>query len=81
MEISEAKKIFGDDLSFEIRALFCDPYGPNLRNELAHGLLDEDACQSIYSVYAWWLGLNLVFDSFWNEKRKIASDSEEGQCV
>ena len=80
MEISEAEKIFGEDLSFEIKALFCDAFGPNLRNELAHGLLDDDACQSIYSVYAWWLGLNLVFNSsFWNGRRKKASDSVEGQ--
>ena len=79
MELPEAEKIFGEDLSFEIKALFCDAFGPNLRNELAHGLLDDDACQSVYAVYAWWHALNLVFCSFWNARLKTASDSVEGQ--
>ena len=79
METPEAEKILGEDLSFEMRALFCDAFGPNLRNELAHGLLDDDACQSVYSVYAWWLGLKLVFNTFWNATRKGASDSAKGQ--
>lgn len=53
----EARKVFGEDLTFEVSALLCDAHGPNLRNELAHGLLDEDACQSVYVVYVWQLAL------------------------
>lgn len=79
MDYPEAEKIFGADLSFEIRALFCDPFGPNLRNELAHGLLDDEACQSIYSIYAWWFGLRLIFNTFWNATQKTKPGSDEGQ--
>ena len=74
MELPEAVQIFGEDLSFEIKALFCDPFGPNLRNELAHGLLDNEACQSIYSIYAWWFGLRIAFNMFWNAKRKVDAE-------
>lgn len=70
MDMPEATQIFGEDLAFELKALFCDAFGANLRNELAHGLLDDEACQSTYSIYAWWLGLRLVFNSFWNASRK-----------
>jgi len=70
MELPEVTEIFGEDLSFELKALFCDPFGPNLRNELAHGLLDDEACHSTYAIYAWWFGLKLVFNTFWNAKRK-----------
>jgi hypothetical protein len=70
MELPEVRQIFSEDLSFELKALFCDAFGPNLRNELAHGLLDDDACQSTYAIYAWWFGLKLVFKAFWNTKRK-----------
>jgi hypothetical protein len=77
--IPEAEKIFGANLSFEIRALFCDAFGPNLRNELAHGLLDDEACQSIYSIYAWWFGLRLIFNTSWNAAHKATPDSDEGQ--
>lgn len=68
--LPEMKTVFGDDLTFEIKALFCDPLGANLRNELAHGLVDHNACNSLYGVYAWWLTLRLVFNTFWNAARQ-----------
>jgi len=77
MDLPESEMIFGEDLSFEIKALFCDAFGPNLRNELAHGLLDDKACQTIYSIYAWWLGLKLVFVTFWNAAQKTSQNNEE----
>jgi hypothetical protein len=79
MELPEIVKVFGEDLSFDIRALFCDPFGPNLRNELAHGLLDDDACQSLYAVYAWWFGLRLVFNTWWNAVQKSSADRPSKQ--
>lgn len=77
MDLPEAETVFGPDLSFEIKALFCDPSGPNLRNQLAHGLLDLDACQSVYSIYAWWFGLKLTFNAFWNAVRRSKQDGGE----
>jgi hypothetical protein len=74
MALSEAAKVFGDDLAFELKALFCDPFGPNLRNELAHGLLDDADCRSAASIYAWWLGLRMVFNAWWNT---TVADREE----
>lgn len=65
MGLPEASRIFGEDLTFEFRALFTDPVGPNLRNRLAHGLLGDEDCRSAYAVYAWWFGLKLVFSTFW----------------
>ena len=79
MALPETEKVFGEDLSFEIESLFCDPAGPNLRNELAHGLIDDDALQSIYVIYAWWLGLKLVFNTFWNASRSDTESSEQEQ--
>ena len=66
IDLSESSAIFGDDLTYEIRALFCDQVGPNLRNNIAHGLLNDQEAQSVDAVYAWWLGLKLVFNTFWN---------------
>jgi len=76
MDLPECETIFGEDLTFEIKALFCDAFGPNLRNELAHGLLDDNTCQTPYAVYAWWLGLKLVFNTFWNAARRIDREDE-----
>lgn len=76
MDLPEAEKVFGKDLSFELKTLFCDAFGPNLRNELAHGLLDENACHSPFAIYAWWLGLRLVFNTWWNVTHKNTTEGE-----
>lgn len=76
MDLPEVETIFGKDIAFEIKALFCDALGPNLRNELAHGLLDDDSFQSIHTIYAWWLGLRIVFITFWNAARKAEGSAE-----
>ena len=68
MELPETKDVLGEDLTFEFRALFCDAFGPNLRNELAHGLLDNEAFESINAIYAWWLTLKIVFNTFLNSQ-------------
>jgi hypothetical protein len=52
--------LFGEDRAFELKALFCDPMGPNLRNMVAHGLLDDDVAGTVFSLYAWWWVLRLV---------------------
>ena len=51
----EAKDILGNDWWFELQAVFSSSLGPNLRNEVGHGLLDDEKSNSIYSVYAWWM--------------------------
>jgi hypothetical protein len=74
VEVPEMDQVFGKDLAFELRALFCDPTGPNLRNELAHGLLEEGGCQSAYAIYAWWLAFRLTFNTWWNAAQKARAD-------
>ena len=70
--------IFGADLSFEIRALFCGPLGHNLRNEIAHGLVDDRFAGNPASLYAWWLILRMVFMTFWNSHHDTeAADARE----
>lgn len=56
--------VFGDDLTFTIRAIMCEQEGPNLRNAVAHGMADSALCNSMHGVYAWWLVLRLVVESF-----------------
>lgn len=76
MDLLESEQVFGKDLAFELKSLFCDPFGPNLRNELAHGLLDEDGCHSPFAIYAWWLALRLTLNAWWNaaHKSQVAKD-------
>jgi len=76
--LPEMEKIFGENLTFEIKALFCDHLGANLRNNLAHGLLDYNDCNSVYGIYAWWFVLRLIFNAFWNSQRVYSENHAKG---
>jgi len=55
LESPEAIKAFGEDGVFELQDLLVDPLGANLRNEVAHGLLDDSGLFGTDVMYAWWL--------------------------
>lgn len=76
MELPETVQVFGKDLAFELSSLFCDAFGPNLRNELAHGLLDEDVFNTPFAIYAWWLALRLTFIAWWNSAALATGEQE-----
>jgi hypothetical protein len=61
--MQEAVAVFGQDKLFELKALFANSIGPNLRNEVAHGLLTDNAAYSASPVYAWWMLLRMVIHS------------------
>ncbi|UDQ99454.1 DUF4209 domain-containing protein [Lentisphaerota bacterium WC36G] len=65
------EKIFGKNLKFEFEALLCSSFGPNFRNEIAHGLAELGNCNSNPAIYFWWLCLKLLFCNFWNEARAV----------
>lgn len=69
MELPEAKQVFGENLVFEIKSIFTESLGYNLRNQVAHGLLDDVTSHSIPTVYAWWMILRLVILSIINSER------------
>lgn len=77
MKGDDVERVFGTDVVFEIRALFCSAHGPNLRNEIAHGLVDDDHINSATAFYAWWFIWRLVHSGFFNAHRdEDASDSD-----
>lgn len=63
LELPEASGIFGTDLCFEFKSIFTDSLGSNLRNEVAHGLLDDNSSFSVSTIYAWWMVIRLVVHS------------------
>ena len=80
VENPEFEEIFGEDLAFEIRALFCEHSGANLRNNVSHGLLTYGQCDSTHSVYAWWLALKIVFNTLWRAyQRHVGNQHSEDE--
>ena len=50
-------KVLGADFVFDLRGLLVERFGANLRNDMAHGLIDHNAFYSTPGCYLWWLGL------------------------
>lgn len=50
-------QIFGEDFIFDLRCVLVERFGSNLRNDMAHGLLEHNAFYSSAVVYFWWLSL------------------------
>lgn len=77
IEDEAAKRLFGEDTLFELQALFCTAYGPNLRNQVAHGLLSDDECHTSGAVYAWWWVLRLTLRSLLQAIQKTGAPSTQ----
>jgi Domain of unknown function (DUF4209) len=60
LRLPEVTEIFGEDIVFDLQGIFVERFGANLRNRLAHGLLDDSSFYSVDVLYAWWLILRLL---------------------
>lgn len=61
LSLAETREMLGDDLTFDLRGLLVERFGSNLRNRLAHGLLDQYEFYSFQAAYLWWTALRLCF--------------------
>lgn len=52
-------EVFPDDIVFELRWLLVEQSGANMRNQLAHGMLNYGAFLSETAIYIWWFILHL----------------------
>jgi len=79
MDLPDSVSIFGQDLVFEIKSVFTDALAFNLRNEVAHGLLDDNSSSSISAIYAWWMILRLVVRSIMSGGLQKPGEGPEGE--
>jgi len=63
LSMDEAKVVLGENVLFELKAVFSESVGPNLRNEVAHGLMTDGVAYSVTPVYAWWVLVRMVVKS------------------
>ena len=69
--------IISKNVLLEVRTLFVDNRGPNLRHKLAHGLLGDETFFTAEAVYAWWLVLALCI--FAKVVKADLTESAQGQ--
>jgi Domain of unknown function (DUF4209) len=60
----ETKKIFGEELCFELRGCLIEKTGYDFRNRVAHGFVHEGECYSHAAVTVWWLVLRICLAPF-----------------
>ena len=60
LDMTETEGIFGAGMVMEVKAMLVVQGGPNLRNDIAHGLLTDDSAWSYSALYMWWFCLRLV---------------------
>lgn len=60
LKSGKLEQVFGVSLAFELRALFGDVGGPNLRHRVAHGQVSDEEERSPYPFYVWWLVWRIV---------------------
>jgi len=78
---SELEEIFGsEDIVFNLEGLLVQRFGANLRNLMAHGLIDYKGFFSLEGSYLWWLTLHLcclpIISAIYNSENETSKQSE-----
>ena len=61
LELEGVKESLDEDLIFALNTIFCSKFGFNMRNNVAHGILDDQAFQSFKALYIWWFALKFCY--------------------
>jgi hypothetical protein len=75
LETAEAVELLGPGMVLELQTLLLDPGGMNLRNDIAHGLLDDAEAWSLGSMYIWWFCMRLAL---WPVTQVVIADRAAG---
>lgn len=59
LNMEELEEILTKDVVFDLQSILVSPFGGNLRNRQAHGLVSDIGFYSFEVVYIWWLNLRL----------------------
>ncbi|MEH2118725.1 DUF4209 domain-containing protein [Nostoc sp.] len=57
----QINSIFDEDTLFDLQGLLIERSGSNLRNRMAHGLINDDGFSSPIMSYLWWVTLRLYY--------------------
>ena len=77
---SELEEIFGKDIVQELRVLFLEHNGADLRNQIAHGLMRHDQFFHHASIYTWWFTFHLTIIPVQERFLKSAEATEDTEA-
>jgi hypothetical protein len=67
----EITSIFDEDTLFDLKGLLVERAGSNLRNRMAHGLMNDDQFSSPLMIYLWWLTLRICCLPILNYQKQV----------
>jgi len=68
LDLPKVKECFDESLWFSLHTVFCSKYGLNMRNEVAHGTLNDNYFSSYQALYVWWFVFRLCYMYTRNER-------------
>lgn len=74
LRLDKINEIFNEDTLFDLKGLLVEHSGSNLRNSMAHGLLDDEAFSSPLMPYLWWITLRRCCSLFTYKQEVDVSD-------
>ena len=73
----EIKEIFSEDILFDLQGLLINRFGSNLRNRMAHGLINDDEFSLLEVSYLWWFTLHLCCLPILAQMQRNADDQPD----
>lgn len=73
---AELEAIIGVDVVKELKVLFSDQHGADLRNRIAHGLMSHGDFFSPSAIYAWWFILFLCINPVYRRFQSVTKISD-----
>lgn len=67
----EITSIFDEDTLFDLKGLLVEHSGSNLRNRMAHGLIDDNGFLHSLMSYLWWVTLRLCCLPIWDYQQQV----------
>lgn len=75
---SEIAFIFDENTLFDLKCLLVEHAGSNLRNRMAHGLINDREFMSPLMSYIWWLTLRLCCLPIWIHQQQVGQSETDG---
>jgi hypothetical protein len=77
--MSELGEILDEDTIFDLKGLLVEQVGSNIRNKMAHGLMNDSSFSSTETEYLWWLVLRLCCIPIIINLKQIQAANQEEQ--
>lgn len=77
-DLKEVRECLDEDILFNMEVLFTSPYGYNIRNEIVHGMCDDEFFQSYRAFWIWSMILKFCFRFYGPPSRLEENEVEMG---